>query len=400
MLVLWAISFYTFIVLLLTSRTILVKGEEDFKVYRSIEDINEDSTLEWHSKASDLRESDSRDNYSKDASIFKRTDNEPYELLLMMNESGVHWDILNMLANNPRVRKLIVNVTGGLIKGTGAPGKGTDVIFQRLNLTELGYHFWDSGLAISIMDGLLLDKCYRPTLAHLIESIALTYKEDIYRLVHNSNHRRLRKRDQTTSLSQLILASVLPLTSSNRAIDMKELCIALNETQMGVYTVKKFLADERYKNLTVALINDFVDIGALDSNLKSIDMSESIPSIMPNPSKSIMLWINRGIRNLSGSPTLISDLKKFSDKYSGAIKDMVQIMENDGFFNELNNHIFPENYSRRATKQLSTTTAARFIANKYRSSDASYHIRPTSSLFDYFLIYFQLLAVTSVSLLL
>lgn len=383
----------------LASCTIKVKGQKHFKIDRWIEDIIKDTTSEWYSKAINPRNSGLKDSDSKDSTIFKRTENETYELLLMMNESGVHWDLLDMLADNPRVRRLIVNVTGGFIKGAGVSDKDTNGNFERLNLTDLGYHIWDSGLAISITDGLLLDESYRPTIAHLIERIVLSYKEDIYHFVHNLHHIRLKKRYPTASLSKFILASLSSLTSSNRAVDTRELCVALNQTQMGVYTIKKFLANEKYNNLTIELVNDLIDTGALDANLKSIDISRQMSSIMSSPSKSIMPSINRVIRNLRDSPNLIADLKKFSDRYSRAVKDIVQIMEDDGFFNELNNHIFSNSFGR-VTKQLSTTTTARFIANKYRSSDASYQIRPMSSLFDYILIYFQLIAVTSASLLL
>lgn len=302
--------------------------------------------------------------------LSKRDNNNVESLVKAINRSGIIWDFLDTLVKHPKAVSRLANLTGNLIESSA--GKVNISVIEGLlsttNVTALVEAISESGLLESVLDGVLLDKNYRHVIEDIIERFVYS-NIDMISFIFNDIFLKevsLMKRDDSTSkysgsFGAFLINTIASVLSSQLLVDsVRELANALNNTGVGVYVVKRFIANESYQNLTIDFAKDIYNTGAINLNLTSLNISAIVGTVLENP-KIITNLVSNVLSNNNTQGN-----EKMS-KYVQATKDIVQDLQNDGLFEELNNNLFPSS-SSSASSPSSTSTGS---SSKKKTVDQS-----------------------------
>lgn len=297
------------------------------------------------------------DGFYQNDGIHKRDEQSIEKILLLVNKSGIIWEALDAVAGHPSRIQFLANQTAKLLNSSGSSLDLT----SGLNTTQLFDIVKDSGLLTSVLDGILLDDDYRLVLTDLIERVVRPNIFIISYLIHDvfqksSIQKRAEYSGSFASFAENTLATILG--SKIFTNTFADIVNALNDTGVAVYTIKRFIADESYQNMTAALVKEIYDTGAIKLS-GSLNITALVGTAVSNP---------KTITNLIGK-VLSGDLNFGSSlgKYSGAVKKIIKDLENDGLFAELNEEVFPSS----STKASSTKTASQTKKEKILATSAS-----------------------------
>lgn len=211
-------------------------------------------------------------------------------LLNVVNDSGVIWAILDQVAYYPKRIEFIANATAKLVGGVdlskvGDLASGLNLDLSDLNVSAIVSAVADSGVVLSLLDGILLDEDYRPVLVKLISRVLKSQKNTFLWLVQDVfKSNKNQKRAESSGLETFIGNIISTALSSTLVADVaKDVLTALNETQFLTYTVKHFLADEGYQNMTAQLVIDVMNTGALRLNGSALNVTAIIKKIKKKP---------------------------------------------------------------------------------------------------------------------
>lgn len=264
-------------------------------------------------------------------------------LLNVVNDSGVIWAVLDQVAYYPDRIEFIANLTGRLIGGANLSSIGDMLGGGLLDLSDLNVSaivgaVADSGVVQSLLDGILLDEDYRPNLVNLVSRLLKSQKNTFLWLVQdlfgrNSNS----KRAETSGLETFIGNIISTALSSTLVADVaKDVLTALNNTQFLTTTVKHFLADEGYQNMTAQLVIDVMNTGAISLNGASLNVTSLTERVLSRPE-----LISGAVGMLLSGNIQLGGLGKYAD----AVMEIVRGVEDDGTFAELNNYVFSESHT-------------------------------------------------------
>lgn len=264
-------------------------------------------------------------------------------LLNVVNDSGVIWAVLDQVAYYPDRIEFIANLTGRLIGGANLSSIGEMLGGGLLDLSDLNVSaivgaVADSGVVQSLLDGILLDKDYRPELVNLVSRLLKSQKNTFLWLVQdlfgkNSNS----KRDETSGLETFVGNIISTALSSTLVADVaKDVLTALNNTQFLTTTVKHFLADEGYQNMTAQLIIDVMNTGAISLNGASLNVTSLTEGVLSRPE-----LISGAVGMLLSGNIQLGGLGKYAD----AVMEIIRGVEDDGTFAELNKYVFSESHT-------------------------------------------------------
>ncbi|RCK56139.1 putative GPI-anchored protein 45 [Candida viswanathii] len=272
-------------------------------------------------------------------------------IILLVNNSGIIWDVLDAVADDPSRLQSLSNLTtnflrnqnitinvAGLLLSAGA-------VSSNLNLTGLVQAVQESGLVTSILDGILLDENFRPRLVQLIYNVvwsqrdvllyvfALIAKRDGM-LIEDEVYTMLQKRadDTTGGLLSFINNALNSILSSQLLASItSDFLNALNDSGVAVYTIQRFLSTESYINMTAVLARDVVS--NINIDFSGFNLTSLVGSALSNPTQIASL-----IGNLLEGDT--SQILGIVGKYASAIGSIIQDLEATGLFAQLNSYVF------------------------------------------------------------
>lgn len=285
--------------------------------------------------------------------VFEKRDDSYFSLdgiLDLVNNSGVIWDVLDQVAYYPsRIQKL-ANVTADLIGNFNLSSISALLsINLDLNYSAIYYDVMDSGVVSSLLDGILLDEDYRPVLVNLTSRV-LEGNKNLFNYLVKDIFKKLKrgffdKRDTSGTLETFVGNIISSALSSLLVADISsDVLVALNDTQFLTYTVKTFIADEGYQNMTAQLVLDIIETGKVSINSKAINITSIANSLLSNPAVIVSV-----VSNLLSGNVKLPGLGKYTSAVSAIVKDV----ENQGVFEDLNNYVFSETHS--VTKPLIAT---------------------------------------------
>lgn len=307
--------------------------------------------------------------------LFKRDVKTVESLLETVNRSGIIFDVLDEIAGHPRRISLLANATARLIKSLGGSLDLSllEEIGAGLNITNIYDIVKDSGLVTSILDGILLDDNYRPVLVKLITRIAEANKSLIAYIIDDVFAAAKKKRadddddddNSNGGTLETFAINIVSTVLSSRLFTniVNDTVVALNDTGIAVYIVKRAIADESYQNMTVELFEDLKDTGVIkidNSTLSNLNITKIASSVLDNPT--MILRLTRAA--LSGD----LNLRQTFGKYAGAIKDIVKDLEDDGLFRDLNNYVFSTDSNRRTSSRLAVSSSSARSSTSSRSN--------------------------------
>lgn len=138
---------------------------------------------------------------------------------------------------------------------------------------------------------------------------------------------------------------------------LNDTLVALNDTGVALYIVKRILSTESYIDMFGTIISNVMYSGALNVTAltSSLNITELLGTYLDNPEKLL------GLASSVLSSNSLSSLSSDSPDYTGALENIVSIMENDGLFVELNSYLFPSSSTAGnkavASSTLSTSTS-------------------------------------------
>lgn len=307
--------------------------------------------------------------------LFKRDVKTVSSLLETVNRSGIIFDVLDEIAGHPRRISLLANATARLIKSLGGSLDLSllEEIGAGLNITNIYDIVKDSGLVTSILDGILLDDNYRPVLVKLIKRIAEANKSLIAYIIDDVFAAAKKKRadddddddNSNGGTLETFAINIVSTVLSSRLFTniVNDTVVALNDTGIAVYIVKRAIADESYQNMTVELFDDLKDTGVIkidNSTLSNLNITKIVSGVLDNPT--MILRLTRAA--LSGD----LNLRQTFGKYAGAIKDIVKDLEDDGLFRDLNNYVFSTDSNRRTSSRLAVSSSSARSSTSSRSN--------------------------------
>lgn len=318
--------------------------------------------------------------------IHKRDLTSTVALLLdVVNGSLILYDLLDSIAYDPEKISAIANFTASKLSGFDLSSLSLSGISLDLNYSSIYDEVMDSGVVTLLLDGILLDTSYRPTLVKLVSRILEGNKNAVNYLVRNVFKKlkrdALAKRDNSGTLETFlgnVISSVL--NSQLVASAASDLLVALNETQFLTSTVKRLIADEGYQNMTAQLVLDIYETGELKFNAESLNITSIASKALSNPAIIVSL-----VSNLLSGNVQVPGLGDYSD----AVSDILKEVEDDGVFADLNNYVFSQTHSVTypiiATNQIvvakttSTKTSTKTSTSKSTSESSKAASKSASS---------------------
>lgn len=299
-------------------------------------------------------------------------------VLVAVNNSGVIWNLLDSIANDPSRIEYIGNLTSSFLKNYNITLNIADLILEssslteNLNITGLLSAVENSGLITSLLDGILLDENFRPRLVDLIDRLVLSQKDVLLyifagvlskrdfiidsNLVNVLLKRATNDDPYSGSLGSFLNNAASTILSSslvsNAAADVLN---ALNDTGFLVYATKRFLSSDAYVNMTVALVNDIVSSSSVTIDTSGLNLTELVTSALGNP-KEIAALVGALLSGDSSAQT--SQLSNILGKYSGALSQILQDLEKKGLFAELNSYIFGDSTTKTSATATATATSS------------------------------------------
>ncbi|KAM9927751.1 hypothetical protein OXX80_010210 [Metschnikowia pulcherrima] len=321
-----------------------------------------------------------------DILIQKRDTTSTVEYILeLLNSSDLLFDILDQIAYNPSRISKLANSTSKLLGGLDLGSitnltKNFDVHLD-LNASAIYNEVMDSGVVNSLLDGILLDTSYRPVLAGIISRLLEGNKNLVNYMIRNvfksSKRDQILSKRQNSGTLETFVGNVISTVLSSSLVSnvASDVLVALNETQFLTTTVKRFLANEGYQNMTAQLVLDMLNSGDITFNSRMINITSLADKALSKPQVLVTLVSNL----LSGKISLPA-----LGKYNSAVSAILKEVENEGVFANLNQYVFSETHSvtkpllptaqivvPRTTSVSSTTKAARNSTSTKRKSPST-----------------------------
>lgn len=261
-------------------------------------------------------------------------------ILNLVNRSGIIYDILDQIAYDPKRIEFVANITGRLVGDYNSSSFSSLLQEDAFNYTLIYEKVMDSGVVTSLLDGILLDESYRPTLVKLVsrilegnENLILYVVKDVFKKSKRDN---LEKR--STGSLETFLGNILSTIFSSKLVSgiADDTLVALNNTQFLTYNAKKLIANEAYQNMTAQLAIDLIRNGQIKLDSQALNVTSIASRILSRPD--IVLKIASNL--LSGNMDTSS-----MGKYAGAIRSIIQETEKNGVFEKLNNYVFSETHT-------------------------------------------------------
>lgn len=273
-------------------------------------------------------------------SFAKRDEELIANLLLAVNDSGIIFDLLDSIAASPQQIEGLANYTALLLGGLSGGGGGSGGLASSLNITRILGLVQDLGLLTSLADQTLLDRKFQPVLAHIIERVVRANEDVLLYLVTEYLQPASDKQKRATTDNSLatFASNLLGLVLNSQAFtsSLADTLNALNDTNVLVYVVKRFLLTERYINMTGLLVNQVLALGAV--SVLAVTLLLNVLALLEDSLSDPAALVTVVTNVLSGNYSGLSD---GLGKYQGAFSNIVAIMEDDGLFVELNDLIFP-----------------------------------------------------------
>ncbi|KAM9914838.1 hypothetical protein OXX69_000278 [Metschnikowia pulcherrima] len=321
-----------------------------------------------------------------DILIQKRDTTSTVEYILeLLNSSDLLFDILDQIAYNPSRISKLANSTSKLLGGLDLGSitnltKNFDVHLD-LNASAIYNEVMDSGVVNSLLDGILLDTSYRPVLAGIVSRLLEGNKNLVNYMIRNvfksSKRDQILSKRQNSGTLETFVGNVISTVLSSSLVSnvASDVLVALNETQFLTTTVKRFLANEGYQNMTAQLVLDMLNSGDITFNSRMINITSLADKALSKPQVLVTLVSNL----LSGKISLPA-----LGKYNSAVSAILKEVENEGVFADLNQYVFSETHSvtkpllptaqivvPRTTSVSSTTKAARNSTSTKRKSSST-----------------------------
>lgn len=263
-------------------------------------------------------------------------------LLILFNDSGILFDVLDLVAYSPSRIEALANLTARAIGNFNTSSISSfSSLGAALNFSKIYNAVMDSGVVTSLLDGILLDDSYRPTLVKLISRILegnknlfLYLVQDIFKKLKRDVH--LDKR--ASSSLETFVGNIIALALSSQLVGgvSSDVLAALNSTQYLTYTVKELIANEGYQNMTAQFVIDIIKTGDLTINMQQINITKYADTLLSKP----LVVVGLVSQLLSGNINLGG-----MGKYTDAVRDIVKDIEDDGVFSDLNNYVFSESHT-------------------------------------------------------
>lgn len=277
--------------------------------------------------------------------IHKRSTTLTVEYLLnALNRSEILFDVLDLVAYNPKRIAMVANTTSRLVGDVNltAITHSASKLNLDLNYTRIYDDVVKSGVVTSLLRGILLDTSYRPVLVNLINRLLEGNKNIFNYVVKNIFKKSKRdeifdKRNFKGSLEDFVAGILSAVLNSDLVGGIAlDTLVALNETQFLTYTVKRFIANEGYQNMTAQLVLDIANSGNVQINSNALNITNIVDKVLSRPMVIVSLVSNV----LSGNfqvPSL--------GEYTSAVKAIIADVENSGTFADLNQYVFSESHS-------------------------------------------------------
>lgn len=140
---------------------------------------------------------------------------------------------------------------------------------------------------------------------------------------------------------------------------------ALNDTGVALYVIKRILSTDSYIDAFGTIISNVMYSGALNITelTSSINITQLLGQYLDDPDYLVSLATSV----LSSNSTSLSSS---NNDYTGALQNIVSIMENDGLFVELNSYLFPSS-STAGNKAVASSTMSTSTSGSTSKSGTS-----------------------------
>lgn len=265
-------------------------------------------------------------------------------LLNAINRSQIIFSALDLVAYSPNRIAFVANTTSRLIGDVNITNvaQATSNLKLDLNYTRIYDGLIDSGVVSSLLRGILLDESYRPVLVKLINRLLEGNKNLFNYIVKDLFKRSKRdvifsKRDYKGTLESFVAGILSAALNSDFVGGIAlDTLTALNETQFLTYTVKSFIANEGYQNMTAQLVLDMVNSGNIKIDSGAVNVTSILNKALSKPT--VVLSIVSNV--LSGN----LQLPALGD-YASAVKAILMDVQSSGTFADLNQYVFSESHA-------------------------------------------------------
>lgn len=264
-------------------------------------------------------------------------------LMNLLNRSGVIFDVLDVVAYSPSRIETIANFTAKQLGNINISSTGGSIssVGAALNFSRIYNAVMDSGIVKSLLDGMLLDEDYRPTLVKLVSRLMEGNKNLFLYLVQDifkKSKRQVELGKRATSSLETFIGNIIASALSSSLVGgiSNDVLVALNNTQLLTYTVKELIRNEGYQNMTAQFAIDIIRTGDLKINSQAINITKYADKALSNP-KLIVAVVSQllsGNINISGL-----------GKYSNAVGAIIQGVEDNGVFRDLNQYVFSQSHT-------------------------------------------------------
>lgn len=304
-------------------------------------------------------------------------------VLNLVNRTGIIWDALDYVIDNPDSVGNVLNLTRGLLGGGDDDEESSSSnstfllnfvfgIVQEVNLTSLANSVIDSGLLQSLLDGLLLEDKYRERILDIIYQIVESNMEAITDVAHDllapANHE---KRDDG-SLVEFAGNVVGGFLGSSLFYDgLDDVMSALNDSGIVVYIAQRFISTPKYVNYTGGLIQNALENSDFNilALLGSIDIEQLLSRALSDTSA-----ITSTVGSiLEGAGASTEQARGVISRYVPAVRSIIEDLEDKGLFTDLNENIFPSNSVERKESEptlMSSSSSASDSASESSVSDS------------------------------
>lgn len=303
-------------------------------------------------------------------SLHKRDQQSVESILESVNSSGIIFELLDSIANDPQQIEGLANYTGALLKNINISSLIYGAGSSSTNYSKILSIVSQSGLVTSLVDGTLLDPSFQPVLAKITERVILA-NEDLLLVLYStllrpaSNQKRADNEGSASTLFSNLLSSVLGSGLLENTVS--DILGALNDTGIALYVTKRFLSTPLYLNMTGALVSDIMNSGAIDiSGLAGAASLFNLTKIIDGALADPKLIVNTVTGILSGN----YDSSALGE-YGAALLNITHIMENDGLFVQLNSLLFPSTSTTNGAQSTNSAKKAEAAGNTTSSSASS-----------------------------
>lgn len=330
-------------------------------------------------------------------------------VLNLVNRTGIIWDALDYVIDNPDSVGNVLNLTSGLLGGgnddddESSSSNSTFLlnfvfgIVQEVNLTSLANSVIDSGLLQSLLDGLLLEDKYRERILDIIYQIVESNMDSITDVAHDllapANHQK-RDDDSLIEFAGNVVGGFLGSSLFYNGLD--DVMSALNDSGIVVYIAQRFISTPKYVNYTGGLIQNALENS--DFNILSLLGSIDIEQLLSRALKDTSAITSAVGSILEGAGASTEQARGVISRYVPAVRSIIEDLEDKGLFTDLNDNIFPSNSVERKESEptlMSSSSSGSDSASESSVSDSGSNL-VSNNLFMNGLIWFPTMIIGAV----